>query len=184
MRKRFDAGSLLVAVGAIVLLVSLFLDWFSPGLSGWGAFEVADVLLAGLAAAAIAGALVEPSSSGERLRWLPVVCAAALLIVASQAIDAPPAASDERELGLWLALGAGVLMTLGAALAAARISVVVDVQGRDHRQRIAAVDRRDAPQEHVGAAEELTTVPLPAGVQAGTTQPFQAVAEPDPPQAS
>lgn len=184
MRTRFDAGSLLVVAGATLLLVALFLDWFSPGLSAWGAFEVVDVLLAALAAAAITGALTEPAASGERLRWLPVVCAAALVLVASQAVDAPPAAGEQRELGLWLALAGSVLMTLGAVLAAARISVVVDVQGRDHRRRVAAVDRRDAPQDGPLTPEEVATAPLPAGVHSDATQPFHAVTEKDPPQAS
>ena len=50
MRQRFDAGNALVAVGAVVLLVSLFLDWFGPpdggtGVSAWTTFEVLDLLL-------------------------------------------------------------------------------------------------------------------------------------------
>ena len=49
--RRFDIGPLIVAVGSLVLLVSLALDWYS-GETAWGAFEVADVLLAALAIAA------------------------------------------------------------------------------------------------------------------------------------
>ena len=47
--RRFDIGPLIVAVGSLVLLVSLFLDWYGDQ-TAWGAFEVADVLIAALAA--------------------------------------------------------------------------------------------------------------------------------------
>ena len=50
--RRFDIGPLIVAVGSLVLLVSLFLDWYG-GETAWGAFEVADVLIAALALAAL-----------------------------------------------------------------------------------------------------------------------------------
>ena len=186
MRQRYDAGTLLVTAGATVLLISLFLDWFSPGLSAWGAFEAVDVVLAGLAAGAIAVALTDPSSDAEdrRSRLLPLLCAAALALVASQVIDAPPAAGAEREVGLWLALGATIVMTSAALLSAARISVVVDVQGRDRRHRVAAVDRRDAPPE-AATPSETATAPLPAVVAGGATQDFEAVAAgEDPPQGS
>jgi len=174
MRQRFDAGSLLVAAAAVALLVALPLDWFSPGLSAWGAFEVVDVLLAALAVAALVGALREPSAADDGVRWLPVACAAALVLVASQAVDAPPGAGPHREIGLWLALGATLLMTLGASLMAARISVVVDVQGRDHRKRVAAVDKRDAVPVAVDPSE-LVTAPLAPGVPVDATQPFAPV---------
>ena len=41
---------MLLALGALLLLVSLFLDWYGP-LTAWNAFEVTDVLLAALAIA-------------------------------------------------------------------------------------------------------------------------------------
>jgi len=58
--------------------------------------------------------------------------------------------------------------------------VVVDVQGRDHRRRVAAVDRRDPAQDEPPSSE-VTTAPMPTGVPADATQPFQAVSRPDPP---
>ena len=38
MRERFDAGTGLVAVGAVLLLVSLFIDWYHPGGDAWAFF--------------------------------------------------------------------------------------------------------------------------------------------------
>ena len=49
MRERFDAGTGLVAVGAVLLLVSLFIDWYDPGGDAWAVFESLDLVLAGAA---------------------------------------------------------------------------------------------------------------------------------------
>ena len=56
MTRRFEVGPILVALGAIVLLVSLFLDWYGS-LTAWDAFEVVEVLLAALAVTALVIAL-------------------------------------------------------------------------------------------------------------------------------
>ena len=39
MRERFDAGTGLVALGAVLLLVSLFVDWYDPSGDAWAVFE-------------------------------------------------------------------------------------------------------------------------------------------------
>ena len=49
MTRRIEAGPVLVGLGALVLLVSLFLDWYEPDVTAWEAFEVLDLLLAALA---------------------------------------------------------------------------------------------------------------------------------------
>ena len=46
MRERFDAGTGLVALGAVLLLVSLFVDWYDPSGTAWSVFEFVDILLA------------------------------------------------------------------------------------------------------------------------------------------
>ena len=43
LRERFDAGTGLVAVGAVLLLVSLFIDWYDPGGDAWAVFESLDL---------------------------------------------------------------------------------------------------------------------------------------------
>jgi hypothetical protein len=141
VRERFDAGTAIVALGAIALLVSLFVDWYEPGYDAWAVFEGLDLLLAGVALYALASLAprFEPLA-----RWLPLVAVAALAIVAVQLLDAPPAARGAGlEPGAWLALAATALMALGALLAAASISVTVDVRGRERRRRAAAIDARE-----------------------------------------
>jgi hypothetical protein len=153
LRERFDAGSAFVALGAIALLVSLFVDWYEPSLDAWAAFEWLDLLLAGAAAYALV-ALVPRFA--PLARWLPLVAGGALLVVAVQLIDPPPAARGAGlESGAWLALASTALMALGALLAAASISITVDVRGRERRRRAAAIDAREgaAVADDAGAEE-------------------------------
>lgn len=154
MRHRIDAGSGLVAVGAAVLLVSLFLDWYEPGLNAWSAFEIVDLALAGLAVAAIVGAAGPPGPGAAMVRWGPLVSLAAFVLVAAQIVDLPPDLDGGREAGAWLALAATLAMGAGSALAVASISVTVDVKGRDRGPRAAAGDQRededDEPIEEAG----------------------------------
>ncbi|MEA2356409.1 MAG: hypothetical protein QOD61_2538, partial [Solirubrobacteraceae bacterium] len=51
-RGRPDTGGLVAAVGGLLLLVSLFLDWYTLAtftVTAWTAFEVWDLVLAALA---------------------------------------------------------------------------------------------------------------------------------------
>lgn len=147
MRERFDAGTGLVAIGAVVLLVSLFVDWYQPGGDAWAVFELNDLALTG---AAICGLLaIAPRMAGGGLaRALPIITVAALALVVVQLVDKPPAARGaEIATGGWLALAATALMAGGALLAAASISVTVDVHGRERRRRTAAIDAREGASE-------------------------------------
>ena len=51
--RNMDAGLLLIGIGAIMLLVSLFLEWYEPNAEAWDVFEVWDLVLAALAIAAL-----------------------------------------------------------------------------------------------------------------------------------
>lgn len=145
MRQRIDLGAGLIALGAVGLLISLFLDWYSPSISAWDAFEIVDWGLALCALAALAAIGIALRDGTTAPPWLAAVIAAALLLVVSQIIDPPPAAhGQDRDTGAWVALGSVALMVLASALTAASISVTVDVRGRERRRRVAAVDRRDA----------------------------------------
>jgi len=134
-RERPEAGMILALIGAILLFVSLFLDWYSlPGftVTAWTAFEVWDIVLAVLALAVIA-------SAASKLGWwrgpthslaLEILGLAAVVIVASQLINRPPAAlhSDIGD-GGWLALVGAVMMAAGALLAEARVTVSFNPAG-------------------------------------------------------
>lgn len=145
MTRRFEVGPILVALGAIVLLVSLFLDWFGP-FTAWDSFELVDVLLAGLAVLALVVALglLSPDTASLDRRWLPAVVLGVALLVASQVVDPPPVVGDaDLESGAWLALAAALAMVAGTVLSLGRVSFSVAVEGRPRdRERVAVVDHR------------------------------------------
>jgi hypothetical protein len=152
LRERFDAGTGLVALGAVLLLVSLFVDWYDPSGTAWAVFEFVDILLA-LAAIACLVAVIPRYVALQRA--VPVIAYVALFVVAVQLVQPPPAADgDQLEAGAWLALAATALMAAGATLSAASISVTVDVRGRDRRRRTSAIDARERDAEDETAAVE------------------------------
>jgi hypothetical protein len=158
MTRRFEVGPILVALGAMLLLVSLFLDWYGP-LNAWEAFEVVEVLLAGLAVAALivaAGQLVPDLEWGER-RWLPAIVLAVAVLVAAELVNPPPAAGDAPlEQGAWLAFAAALVMLSGAVLTVGRISFAIAVEGRELRERVAVLDHRQDTTETSALTEDDT----------------------------
>ena len=126
---RLDAGAVLVAAGAVVLLISLFFDWYEPGRSAWQVFEVWDLVLAALALTALWAAAEHVWSAGPRpQRWLLVPGLAALVIVVESLLNHPPAAIGSAPMvGIWLALGASMAMAIGAAMSIARVSVAIQI---------------------------------------------------------
>jgi hypothetical protein len=133
--RRIALGPLIGAAGAVLLLVSLSLDWYDD-LSAWTSFEVLDLVLAGIA-------LVSLLSLAERLGVTPAAArlvgagaalplgVAAVVVVASQLLNHPPAGVDrDPKIGLWLGLAGAAMLLVGSTLAAARISLAVDVSRR------------------------------------------------------
>jgi hypothetical protein len=128
-RPTGEAASLLAAIGGVLLLISLFLAWYTlPGytITAWTAFEVWDVVLAAIALAVLI-------SIATALGWwrgpahsvsLAALGGAALVIVASQLIDRPPSALHSAVgTGGWLGLvGAGAIL-VGSLLAESRVTV-------------------------------------------------------------
>ena len=147
-------GPLIAAIGAIMLIVSLFLDWYED-LTGFTVFEFLDLLLIGLAVAmltwlaAALGMIRAPESPVRPL----AVALLALLIVASQLVNDPPAVAGpngrDQDLGIWLALGGAILMFAGSVLSAARIAISVEP-----RERRAAPARTEPADEAPTAADE------------------------------
>jgi hypothetical protein len=138
-----------LALGALVVLVALFLDWFAA-FNAWQVFEIVDVVLAALAVAALVAAagLIVPDIEYVDRKYVPWIVGAAFVIVADQILQ-PPAGLDSSDLGTgaWLALAGAVVMVLGAVLALTKVSFAVAVEGRDRRRRVSAVDHRPPPTE-------------------------------------
>ena len=170
---KLEVGWLLAGVGAILLLISLFLDWFEPGLTGWTVFEALDLLLAA-AALAVLGVAARPfgftavdETAGR------AAAAVAFVVVVSQLVNHPPAATGaDIEVGGWLALAGALLMLVGALLNHTGVSLAVVLDDSDRRGPVDARDdardeRGSSPEPRGGAtpsapgATEQRTAPLP-----------------------
>ena len=103
MTRRIEAGPVLVGLGALLLLVSVFLDWYDPNVTAWEAFEVLDLLMVVLSLAAIVAVVgtFAPSAAVIDRRSLPLIVAALAVIVASQILDPPPGVSGDPTTGAW-----------------------------------------------------------------------------------
>ena len=132
---QLPVGPLVAAIGAVLLIVSLFLDWYDR-ITGFTAFEVLDLVLVALALLTIASllsglGLVRSLLSAEATLGVAVL---ALVIVASQIVNDPPATAGVggpgKDVGIWLALAATGLMVGGAVLGYARISLAVEPRDR------------------------------------------------------
>jgi hypothetical protein len=175
MNRRFEFGPIPVLLGASLLLVSLFLEWYGP-LNAWDAFEVVDVLLAALAVAGVLGAAnaLAPGVDWVERRWLPAVAIGVVVLVAGEIIDPPPAAADldADGPGAWIALGAAALMLIGTVLSLSRVSLSVNVERRDVRRHVPTVDERP-PSTDSGAVVAPAAATQP-------TEPTEPV-DPSPP---
>lgn len=177
-RLQLGLGPLVAAIGAVILLVSLFIDWFEPGLSAWTAFESIDLILAalGLTVLAVVFTRALPVHGTWRPRsplWL--LGAAALVLVVSQLLNPPPAAQEsDPDIGAWLALAAALLICIGGLLALVNVTVAV---------------RPDAVGAHGMTGHAGPAPPEPAGPRrhqppsAPVSAPGPAARPPDPPEA-
>jgi hypothetical protein len=167
--RRFDIGPFVLALGALLLLVGLFLEWYGD-LNAWDAFEITDVLLAGLAVGClvISATLVVGELGGLDKRPLPWLVGAVIVIVAVELLNPPPTVAVTRlGAGAWMAFAAACVMVVGAVLTVARVSFAVSVEGRDVRRRVAAVDHRPPPTETGAPASPR---PRPAEPLLGRTE--------------
>jgi hypothetical protein len=134
-QRQLPVGPLIASVGALLLIVSLFLNWYED-ITGFTVFEFLDLLLVLMALATIASlagglGLVRPAvSPGVSLG----VAVFTILVVGSQIINDPPAvagsAGAAKDIGIWLALAGSALMVAGALLGYARISLAVEARER------------------------------------------------------
>jgi len=179
VRHKIDLGSGLVALGALGVLISLFLDWYAPHLTAFDAFEVVDWMLASLAVVTLGGLSLAARDAVPVPPWLVVAVLAAVVLVFAQVIDPPPDAHGAaRQAGAWLAVGSAALMAIGVALATASISVTVDVRGRERRRRVPAVDRREAAASPPREPDAAPPRPAAAASRAGSATPRPATSPP------
>jgi len=142
--RRFEIGPVIVALGSLALLVSLFLDWYGDQ-TAWQAFEISDLLLAALALLALVAAagLIAPEVPYLDRRWIPAAVLALAVLVIAQILSPPPSVGGaDPQPGAWIGFGAALVMLAGALLSVGKVSFSVAIEGRDARQRVAAVDHR------------------------------------------
>jgi hypothetical protein len=140
-QRQIPIGPALAAAGAVLLVVSLFLDWYDQ-VTGFTVFEFVDLLLVLLAlftVVSLAGAM----GLGRPFVTPPISLAGAtlaLVVVVTQVLNDPPAVAGEagpdKELGIWLALAGSALMAAGALLAGTRIALAVEARRRDEEPRV------------------------------------------------
>jgi hypothetical protein len=175
MIRKIELGPIIVLLAALLLLVSLFVEWYGP-LNAWDAFEVVDVLLATLAVAAVltAAGTMAPGLAYVERRRLPLLVLAVVVLIVAEIIDPPPAAADlPPDTGAWLAFAAAAAMLVGAVLSLGRVSFAIAIESRDP-QRVAAVDQRP---DAAAAAPAAAATPA-AAEPAASTGP--AAADPEP----
>jgi hypothetical protein len=122
--RRLRHGEWIAGVSGAVLLVALFLDWYSAAdrqsANAWDSFSVTDVLLA---VAALFGLALATGAATQRSAAVPQaigglavpVAFAAAIVVVIRALVLPDGA-DGREVGLYV----GVAATLGVLVGAWR----------------------------------------------------------------
>lgn len=130
--KQISLNSFIRVLGAAMLLVSLFLNWWEPGfdsVSAWTALEMVDIVLAAIALVALAAsATLFHDWLPNSLRSIPILplgVAATALIVVSLVNDPPAVIGAGHAFGIWFGLVGAVLITIGALLDEKRISIVV-----------------------------------------------------------
>ncbi|HZC13483.1 MAG TPA: hypothetical protein VE270_05630 [Thermoleophilaceae bacterium] len=132
---RVPVGPLVAAIGAVMLLVSLFLDWYE-GLTAFTVFEFVDILIVVCALLIVVqlaggmGLIKPPVSPAISL----IVALFALGVVLVQLVNDPPAVAGangpEQDIGIWIAVAGAVLMATGAFLATAHISLAIEPRER------------------------------------------------------
>jgi hypothetical protein len=134
-QTQLAVGPLVAALGAVLLIVSLFLDWYET-YTGFTVFEFLDLLLLllGLATiAALAGGLglMRPAVPPALSLGLAVLTA---FVVLSQILNDPPLVigpGPDKDIGIWLALSGSALMVAGAVLGYAHISLALETRPRE-----------------------------------------------------
>lgn len=138
-KNQLPVGPLVAAIGAVLLIVSLFLDWYEVDLEAFTVYEFLDLLL-------VLMALVTIASLAGGLGWVRAapspdislgVALLTIFVVLSQVLNDPPAVANGeagKAIGIWLALGGAALMVAGSVLAYARISLAYERRDRSRQE--------------------------------------------------
>lgn len=110
----------LALVGGLLLVISLFVSWYDPGVDAWTAFELIDLALA--AAGAYGAFLGAGVLTGDRWplagRGPLVVGGATFALVVLELVQPPPAVHGaDLRTGAWLALVAAAMLLAAGWLA-------------------------------------------------------------------
>jgi hypothetical protein len=120
---RLRGGELLAGAGAVVLVVSLFLEWVGPvGESGWDALGWLVLALAALAVACAAWLVVATAADRPVTQVVAADVTAAVIgplafvALALRALVFQPGANQVAtvEYGAWIGLAGALLLTIGA----------------------------------------------------------------------
>ena len=134
-QRQLSIGPLVASIGAVLLIVSLFLNWYED-ITGFTVFEFLDLLLVLLALATIGSlaaglGLVRPAPAPAVALGVALFT---LFVVLTQIINDPPAVvgpqGSDQDIGIWLALSGSALMVAGAVLGYASISLAFEPRSR------------------------------------------------------
>jgi carbon starvation protein CstA len=125
--RRVRAGDIVAGAAGVLLLASMFLEWYSvgsreDGLSAWAAFSFVDLLLALVALLAIALAASQVLGRGPTLPValgvITTTLALAAALLALYRILNQPGPNDAIgvSVGVWVGLAAAIGVFLGAWL--------------------------------------------------------------------
>jgi hypothetical protein len=188
---QLPVGALVASIGAALLIVSLFLDWYDT-VTGFTVFEVLDLVLVLLAFAAIASLLsaigmIAPAISTTVSLGVAVLAA---FIVLTQIVNDPPAVvgpGPDKAIGIWLALSGTALMVAGAVLGFAQISLAFEPRARvvDRHEAETATAPAADPETEYGSRPAAAARPDPetehGGRPAASGDPTRPLADPDAP---
>lgn len=120
--RRLSRGDWIAAIGGVVMLVALFLPWYSAGgqsVTAWEAMALDDVILAITALLAITAAIIvgiprlmSVSVATTSLAILPAVVGLVLTIY--RLVSPAPEIDVSLDVGAWLGLAAAAAIAYGA----------------------------------------------------------------------
>jgi hypothetical protein len=119
--SRISMGEAIAAISALLLFVSLFIDWFGP-FSAWEVFDVVDIIItlaaflvfAVVAARALGTVVRLPTHPARFITWIGVIV---LVLVLAFLFE-----GDDREIGIFLSLFAAIGIVVGGLMASGELS--------------------------------------------------------------